>query len=387
MSFYVFVWHAATTELLDFSIYMRAGERLNSNLGIYEHVYQEKIDDGRVFQLRYYYPPFLAMFLGLAQRLGTFETIKFAWCGLSFFCILLSALGLQRLSRGGALSTFPPVWQGAGFLLLITCFEPVYTGIRDGQVHLIILCLLVWYLVFARQHKDFAAGLLLGFAALIKMSPALLLLGWLRPFRPQVFLGFFSAILVSGIFLWIAPYNFDLVKDFFKPFGPLITGSLERDFVFNFAFDKAILGALGLDHIESLRWILKLSVIVLPLALVGLWKSKDQESHLRLHAVLICCMVLASPIIWFHHLTWLLIPLVIALRQNIADKQLRYKFWTNCAGIFFVLSETNLFHFLAMTQQASVLPLTTLVPTGGILWLLVVLIQLERKSRAHSNPA
>ncbi|RIL09502.1 MAG: hypothetical protein DCC75_06390, partial [Proteobacteria bacterium] len=263
------------------------------------------------------------------------------------------------------------------FFLL--CFEPLYTAVMEGQVNPIILGLLVWFALSVAKEREIQAGTALALAALIKMSPALLLLALLK-LRMWRSIAAFAGVSISlTLLLYAFTESAQVYAGFFNPVVPLVSGDMEERFVFNFAVDKSLLSLLGMHDNLYLRWLIKALLFALPLALTLAARPVGMRSNLVLCGILVCCMILAAPSIWFHHMVWLIIPLaVLTIRKEMLDEyssKAAMRHWTFCLGCYFALSQTNQFHYLALVHAPVLLNVTALLPALVILIVIAGLAQ------------
>jgi len=338
----LYLFEPSQSVLGDFTVYYEAALRVRNSQNLYDHSYSIKVADGRLFTLYYFYPPFLAHWLSSVAGLP-FEQVQLLWTSLSFASLLVAAWGLsdifQKL-RPGALS---PETSLCLALSLLLCFEPTYWGIKEGQVNAIILALITTHIALFMRGKDQLAGGVLAIAALLKMSPALLILLPLRLCRWRVLVGFLGTTLFA-VLLLLATTPMSVFKDFFLPFGPLLAGTLERHYFFNFAFDKAVLQLFGLDDFAALRWTAKLILGLLPILAVTLLGKRNQGSAhtLILYGILISCMILLAPTLWAHHLVWTIIPLCVLSGRIFPTKDERLRHMTLTLGMFVLFAQTLL---------------------------------------------
>ena len=119
--------------------------------------------------MRYLYPPFFGL-VAAPLALLPYPLAKAAWHGLG-----LASLAGAVLLLPGALLAAPAAWERGLVLFLAASFLPVVETLRLGQVNLLLLLLLVLALRESVRGRDGRAGLAVGLAAAIKVTPALLL--------------------------------------------------------------------------------------------------------------------------------------------------------------------------------------------------------------------
>jgi hypothetical protein len=120
----------------------------------------------------YIYPPFFAL-LAAPLSLMPFATARLAWLGIDILilALVIALYALCRRRDGHELTA--PEWA----LIFVTVgleFLPLIWELAIGQTSLVITALLVGCLLCLRMERQAAAGILLGLAAGIKLTPALL---------------------------------------------------------------------------------------------------------------------------------------------------------------------------------------------------------------------
>ena len=134
--------------------------------------FQRQKDHRQIDQplVAFFHPPLCALpFLPLAYLSPI--TAKRIWISLNLLFLVLSIALLSKTTR------LPPV---LATLLLLLCFLPLRVCLQLGQYYVFLLLLLC--VAFALYKKGFSlsAGLVVGFAAALKIFPALLVLVFLK---------------------------------------------------------------------------------------------------------------------------------------------------------------------------------------------------------------
>ncbi len=370
-SFYLFLYQPLQSPLLDFSIYYEAGQRIEDGKEIYRHRYEHLAHDGRSFELSYLYPPTFAAAFSLLGKFGE-ETAKLVWCTISYLCILGSAFLLYFFARS-RVETFAPLSLFTLVLGVVVCFEPLYWGAMMGQVDSLVLFLLSAVLLALQREKKFLAALCLSLAAIIKISPALIALLFLLKRDYRSFCIFLFGIGVLCL-LTIPGTGLQPFLDFVVSLPELRQGKELAAFVFNFATVPAVLDVFSVNSDSGAAYLLQLFLVSLMFFLL----FRVKECSLRF-GILVVFMLLFSPILWFHHLCWLMLPIVILFCEQPNDVESRYRHWTICAAFVFLTTQVNLFHYQVFQHLPGALPLSALMPSLIMLCLAFIL------SRARSG--
>ncbi|MGD1222450.1 glycosyltransferase 87 family protein [Streptomyces krungchingensis] len=269
---------------------------------------------GRIYDYRvpgtaygFTYPPFAAVGL-----------LPMALVGLPTAIVVGFALNLAALAFvvwvlvGPALRRYG--WFGfavAGCLLAL--FEPVRDTFSFGQVNLLLLALVLsdaWLLSTGRGRR---AGVGIGLAAAVKLTPALFIGLLLLARRPRA-AGVATAVAAAATALaaWIAPdasrfYWTDALWD---------TDRIGRlGYVSNQSLQGVLARLVAPDEPSRALW----AIVALLVMCVWVWRTtralaeSDWTAAFALTGLTAC---LVSPITWVHHLVWLLPSFAVLLHRR-----------------------------------------------------------------------
>ena len=166
----------------------------------------------------YIYPPFFALAAAPLSYLSFPAAMNF-WLGLDgvLLALFFALYARQREER--------IAWPEIAFMAVASFLEflPLIWAMAIGQTSLIVLVLLAGTLVAWRRESDTAAGLLLGAAIAIKLTPALLTVFFL--FRGRRRIAWISAATFSGIqILSILALGWEVHRIFFLEVVPMMSG-------------------------------------------------------------------------------------------------------------------------------------------------------------------
>lgn len=405
---WLYVAEPMQSSLRDFDVYFAASLRFAAGESLYERMYESVTPNGHSYFLSYFYPPFLAQWMQIftwtsherAQQLWVMiSALSLLWAASSLTTLLRAAWGVS-LTRRKAFTLS---------LAALLCFEPTYWAAKEGQVNAILLALLCAALVLIYRRSLFAGGALLAIASLLKMSPAILLLVPLVQREWRVLWGFGLTVAVATVTLVLSTPA-QVYQSFFQFVGPVAQGTLERQSMFNFALDKALLGAFGLDNYALLRWAVRL--LVAGALIAGVWKLRhgsDKWARLLPYFFVLPGMVALSPTLWGHHLLWVLPSLIVLMAAKQAHQDAQYRVWCIGLGLYVLFGQTMMAQLTACravlldrciinaespvvtgvsTQGAPqfLLSATTLLPALllGTLALCLLRVMLERQKIAQS---
>jgi hypothetical protein len=276
--------------------------------------YREAGDAAGVTRQHYYiYPPLFALlFIPLGYL--SFPAALDLWLGIDLLLLgLFMALYVEV--RGDEMTL-----GEVAFMIGISCFEflPLIWAMAVGQTSLIVLVLLTATLLLWKRGRDVAAGVVLGLAVAIKLTPALLsLFFWWRGRRK---IAFASAIVFAATqAVSIAVLGWGVHREFFLNVVPSMAGG-------TCYFLNQSLGAFfnrllthgdvrevqlvqsGAARLLSLAAGLLLLVICAP-ALRRAARDSVLSDEIQFGVVLLLTLVL-SPISWSHHYLLALLPIL-----------------------------------------------------------------------------
>ncbi|MGW0821705.1 glycosyltransferase 87 family protein [Streptomyces sp. NPDC002845] len=270
--------------------------------------------DGRIYDYRvpgttygFTYPPFAAVgmlpmaLVGLKTAVALCLLLNLA--ALAFVLYVLAGPPLRR-----------PGWFGIGLTLCgLALFEPLRDTFSFGQVNLVLLALVLgdaWLLSTGRSRW---AGVGIGLAAAVKLTPAIFIgLLLLAGRRRAAGLATAVAVAATAAAAWIAP-------------------DASRFYWTEALWDTSRIGRLSYVSNQSLQGVLARlaapgepsravwALLVVAVLAVWAWRARRAVREGDLTAAfaltgLAACLV--SPITWVHHLVWLLPSFAVLVRHR-----------------------------------------------------------------------
>ena len=343
-SFYIYVLDTSSRSLIDLNVYTQAAQALSAGENIYQKIYTVTDRWGRSIQLYYFYPPLLAHALSLFTSASE-QTLKFCWCLCNYILMLVTTVSLSKIlepSWWGKIAPFPRTLI-IGFFVF--CFEPLYVGNGDGQVTALVLALLSMMTLAGMRRCYMLEGAVLAVAVQIKMSPVLLLLAPLVFQRWRTLTSFAASSLVLILLTVVGG------------------GGVQPFIDFASSLTHTVLEPLGLSHVALARWVVKIGFLALSLLGTICISRQSGFTYLRALGFLITCMIITSPIIWFHHFAWILLPIAIISMKPASDNDEKMKNLTIALGLYFALSQTYLLNVWTHKLDPSFMWISALVPT------------------------
>ena len=316
----------------------------------------------------YIYPPLFALaFLPLTA-------LPFPWVrGLWFF--LMGLLAVRSVLVGLGLASARGLGRGwverAGLALGLACaLRFVWSDLGHGQVNVLVAWLAIEGIAQAERGRDRRAGALLALATLVKLTPALLIAGYLVAGRWRL-AAWAGAVGMAGLAAPALVFGPALTLDQLLRFGLEVTpwNAQAHAYVGNNAALTSLVQRLlvgvadpgqtprpllaSLDPAAVRRACTALSGAVLLATLVASTRLRG----VRRPALLLAAVPLISPVAWKPHLAGLLLPLLVAGRALSVPGPGR---WLAGAGAALLLVSGRGFVGRWAADQASVWGITTL---------------------------
>jgi alpha-1,2-mannosyltransferase len=250
----------------------------------------------------YTYPPFAALMMTPMVLVPWLATIVIA----SVAAIACSVLVVKWLigHRG---------WFAVGVILaLLIAFEPARETFLFGQVNLLLVALVVGDLLLGAAQGRKWAGIGVGLATAVKLTPGLFILYLLitKRFR-AAFVAMATAAAATLLAAAIAP---DATREFFTA----ALWDTDRVGALYFVSNQSLQGVVARLHATAPSKLLWL-VLVVGVLVIWVWRSRkaaaagDEFAGLALTGVVSC---LVSPVTWVHHLVWLVPALVVMVDRG-----------------------------------------------------------------------
>ncbi len=265
----------------------------------------------------YFYPPFLAELL---QPLTHYRVLhaRLLWFWITAACFVATVALLQRwVSRRNEIA-------GTAFVVAVCALWPLRSTNMMAQVNAVVLVLLAAWWV--KRDKSPWAGVFLGAAAAIKMSPALLVLVPLteKRFREAAVVTLSGGVLVLGSCALIGTHGMRFLGDVLLGFLPGhryhglrvpidLLGNHSLGALAYWIFDR---GEPWADPLKLSPKAAQFHLAAVATLLAGFalatWRGATREGRA---AALVVIMILAPTFAFEHHVSFVVLPiaLVVAL--------------------------------------------------------------------------
>jgi alpha-1,2-mannosyltransferase len=263
---------------------------------------------GKAYGHWFTYPPFAAAVFAPISVLPVIPA-QVLWELASVAAFAVGCAITLKLAGWRATRTAVAAVLAAGLLL-----EPVYHTLLQGQINLILLALVladVW-----RASRDRPAGIGVGIAAAVKLTPAIFVLLFLLARRGRAALTAVATFIACGLvgFL-VAPGASRLywTHVFYE------TNRIDAPYIGNQSpYGAAIRIFGGVGHVS--HWYLLVSVVIGVAGLATAVVFARRGDWLTAAAVTGTTSLLVSPVSWTHHWVWILPALVVLARGGRGDR-------------------------------------------------------------------
>ncbi len=351
---------------LDLGIYLDAARRAMAGTDPYQ-----PFSVGRSFV---YPPSALPVFVPLANTPD--GPAHMLWASLSFLAYLVAiwVLWITFRPRGGALGLL-------GVFILAMFYAPMHETVSVGQVNCFVLLGLALFVAGYRDKRftwlgDFG----LAFAIIVKITPVLLLAfpflhrDWRRCTR--VVSGALVFVIGSVLAFGPGPWKsfFDVLPLLLQPLPFLINENIVPILAYYVNPDHNV----GQAQIDAGKWF---SAAVLGIwALIAALRNDDPRSAPAVLSFGIVAMTISSSQLWYHHLTFLLVPLFYLLIEAGLPR-----IWIPASAALFMLVQVN--RMVERTQNVPPFPVAPPWPAVGaylaLFLILLVVVILVTKPNAR----
>jgi len=203
----------------DFYAYITAGKAFALGLNPYSdnsEAYPELSDLRIEGYSRFIYPPALLPIYSLWARLD-YERARVLWAAL-YGAVYLLALVIHLFQNDKR----DRLWLLVFGVLLTFTSSPVLFHIRQGQVDLLVIGLILISLVAFRKNLKLVSAILMALATLIKVNPVLFLITFVVFYRDLRYMAQFALALVILIALSLLWVPFPLFVDYVARVAPTI---------------------------------------------------------------------------------------------------------------------------------------------------------------------
>lgn len=295
------VWYGNRHHFLDLRIYVNAMRWWHDGHPLYAFAHDDPIQ-GR---LGFTYPPFAALILAPLGLIGFRASVVLFWAGSAAAVIVTTIWLVRPIARRHNV----PLWFATLLAVpLVSTLEPIRETVNFGQINMLLVLLVLTDLLIVTQRWPRLAGIGIGIAAAIKLTPAIFIVYLLITRRWRAALTATAtaagATLLAAAVAWNDSWHFWTAALW-------ETGRVgHTDRIAN----QSILGMLARlsDPAEPSRllWL----CLVLVTAGYGLWRARraalagDEVVGLTVTGFV---GGLASPITWPHHLFWFVPALLV----------------------------------------------------------------------------
>ncbi len=297
----------------DLKIYYSAVSFWLNGGNIYDYTQPDPVN----ISLGFTYPPAAALFMApmATLPLGVVVTVTVAGILLAgFFCIYLVVRALHPGSR-------PDAWQlslAAALTVAAFAFEPMSQTVAFGQINLFLTLLVLLDALVLMPRRSRWAGIGVGLAMAIKLTPGIFLLYFIVNKRwREVVVALITTVVATALAALVAP------TETWRYFTDLLWNSERVGFLDN-TTNQSINGflarALAPDEPSKLLW-LALSAAVITVGVVRARRAVRAGDQLVALTLIGIVGLLVSPVSWIHHAIWVIIALILVGRWLIEESR------------------------------------------------------------------
>ena len=311
------IWYGNRHHFLDLRIYVNAVRWWANGHPLYEFAHDDPIQ-GR---LGFTYPPFAALVLAPLGVLGFRASIVLFVAGTAVAVAVTSFWLVRPIARRHGV----PLWFATALALpLISTLEPIRETVTFGQINMLLVLLVLTDLLLVAPRWPRLAGIGIGIAAAIKLTPAIFIVYLLITKRWRAALTAtattVAASLLAAAVSWRDSWHF-WTEALWE------TGRVGHpDRIANQSIFGMLARLSAPQEPNQVVWV----ALVLVVAGYGLWRARraalagDEVVGLTLTGF---AGGLASPITWPHHLFWFVPALLVLIDVGLGQDSGKRRPW------------------------------------------------------------
>lgn len=259
------------------------------------------------------YHPAVLSFLSLFTLISE-PTAYYIWTAASLAAYAVSAGLIFRLYAGDHQL---PREKIIFVIVLLAGFGPLWEATHLGQINAFVTLCLALSLYFSERERPVLSGLCLGLAIVLKLSPATFILYFLVLRRYRVIVAAVVAVIGLSVLAYVQ-FGPGVFADFLSIL-PRLAGETNAGHLLNLSapiVTSRILELFQITNAESGVAFAYKIVFGIGIAALVIYAARRQQSRMArlwLFAILTVLMTMVSPVVWFHHEIFLIIPLTLLL--------------------------------------------------------------------------
>lgn len=256
------------------------------------------------------YHPFALTLVSLFGHLGRLPA-SVVWAVLNGSGYAISLWMALRLGP-----EMPPSRRGL-VIVLFAAFAPFWEMLHIGQINGMVLACLLGSLYLAERESAVLAGVALALAIALKSSPLVFVAWFLAARQWKVGCAALVALVVLSLIAW-TQFGTSVLRDYLTVLSR-VGAETHPDFYNESlsAFTIRALSVMNMRGIEATaamaQKLLAAALIAGTLLLTVRFAGTDKQQRVRLFALLSAVMTVASPLVWYHHNVFLVLPLMVLL--------------------------------------------------------------------------
>jgi|WetSurMetagenome_2_1015567.scaffolds.fasta_scaffold09719_6 alpha-1,2-mannosyltransferase len=249
------------------------------------------------------YPPSAILFLLPFTVLPLIISEKI-YMIFSFICLFLSIKILFKLFQIPMRS-----WLSIFLIILILNFFPLKFTLVMGQINIVILLLLTFFIYCYKKNRQYLSGIALAIALSLKIFPALLIPYLLINKRWKIL----TSVLITLVLLFGVVYitiPVPIVNSFFTRMLPSIFQTGGGTYYFDQSLSAFIARTLHNQVWTQLPRIISITILIATYIILWLYRRFTSNNLLSICSLIILNIILNGSA-WQHYFVWLIIPLSV----------------------------------------------------------------------------
>ena len=295
------------SNFIDLRVYWLAGRLLDAGHSLY--------DGGIIGQLPFTYPPFAGiLFWGLADT--DFQTLCYWWEGISVL-LLAVVIGMVLRERGYRVDGYT-CYLAVSLAVGAVFLDPIRTTLVFGQINIVLMLLVA--IGFLRKGDHWGAGIGIGLAAGIKLTPGffVIVLAIQRRWRTlATSVLAFAGTIACGF--WVLPADSHTYWLHSMLHNNRVGSYLNRA-------DQSLQAVVYRMAVGPTPWWIAVELVGLILIVTTLWYAAYLRNNTLMMALGRLGACLLSPFSWHHHYVWI-VPLLFVMVDALGNHWVAHSGW------------------------------------------------------------
>lgn len=321
---------------------------LGGDFNIYHDAFSKAVEEKNPYlpyQIgsSFVYHPFMLSFLSLFSWQGELSATIYWTISSTMAWVFATWLAFSFTQKALGKHVSESNRKSFGWVLAIFLgFAPFLETIHIGQINVFVILALCLMFSFSENEKPFLAGFFLATAIVFKTSPVIFIFYYLTQRKFRILLSCAISLLIMSL-IPMGQFSSNVLWDFLiilpKLGGEIHPTSYNQSILSLFFRVSQRFGFIEVDSLLIISHKILLGFFLGIIFLSSLVRPSTKFTRLWEFALLLTLMTIFSPLVWYHHSIFLIIPSLLLLLSP------RRLYAVSGAGLLFIIQFERLFEY------------------------------------------